>query len=100
MPYVTNDSVALEEGLPVSAGSMLSYEFSPRSVTTFQGPVTVFDGALPSRSCSSVLREEESTSSGCSCRVTRGTRAPAAPLALLALAGAAFVRRTRSRAPT
>ena len=98
VPYVTNDSVALEEQPPVSAGQTLSYEFSPRSVTTFQGPVTVFDGALPSRSCSSLLREEESTSSGCSCRVTGGTRAPGSPLALFALVGAALVRRVRSRA--
>jgi glucuronoarabinoxylan endo-1,4-beta-xylanase len=98
VPYVTNDSVALEEQSPVSAGTAIRYEFSPRSVTTFQGPVTVFDGALPSRPCSSLLSEEESTSTGCSCRVAGGTRAPGAPLALFALAGAAFVRRARSRA--
>jgi MYXO-CTERM domain-containing protein len=98
VPYVTNDSVALEEQSPVSAGTAIRYEFSPRSVTTFQGPVTVFDGALPSRPCSSLLSEEESTSTACSCRVAGGTRAPGAPLALFALAGAAFVRRARSRA--
>ena len=62
----------------VPGGVSVSYELSPRSVTTFVAPVTVDGAAAANPACSRVLPQEESDSTGCSCRHVGGTRAPAA----------------------
>jgi glucuronoarabinoxylan endo-1,4-beta-xylanase len=98
VPSDTNDSVVLEEQPPVTTGAELRYELSPRSVTTFQGPVTISQSALADRSCYPLVPQEESTSTGCSCRVMGRPRAPAVPLALVTLLGATLLRRVRQRA--
>lgn len=97
VPYVTNDDVTLEEQPPIEAGFSASYELSPRSVTTFVGTVTIDEAAVVNPACSSVMPEEESTSSGCSCRQAGQPGAPGGSLVLLALlAGGAARRRTRA----
>jgi glucuronoarabinoxylan endo-1,4-beta-xylanase len=74
VPYVTNDAVTLEEQPAVPGSVSVSYELSPRSVTTFVAPVTVDGAAAANPACSRVLPQEESDSTGCSCRHVGGTR--------------------------
>ena len=99
VPYVTNDDVVLEEQPPVEAGFAASYELSPRSVTTFVGSVTVDEATIENPACSTVMPEEESTSTGCSCRQAGQPGAPVGSFLLLALLGGGFaLRRARATA--
>jgi ribosome-associated toxin RatA of RatAB toxin-antitoxin module len=54
VPDVTNDAVILEEQPAVPGGVSVSYELSPRSVTTFVARVTVDEAAVASPACSPV----------------------------------------------
>jgi glucuronoarabinoxylan endo-1,4-beta-xylanase len=99
VPYVTNDDVTLEEEAAIQGGFSASYELSPRSVTTFVGSVTIDESAVVNPACSSVMPEEESTSTGCSCRHAGRSRAPGGLLLLLALlGGGTALRRARATA--
>lgn len=97
VPYVTNDDVFLEEQAPIPGGVSASYELSPRSVTTFVGSVTMDETAEANPACSSVMPEEESTSTGCSCRHAGRSRIPGgAPVWLALLGGGTVLRRARA----
>jgi glucuronoarabinoxylan endo-1,4-beta-xylanase len=95
VPYVTNDDVVLEEQPAVAGGALVSVELSPRSVTTFVGPVAMTEGALANPACSRVLPEEESNQSGCSCRQAGEKRDSAAWRAAFVLLFGVFVARRR-----
>jgi glucuronoarabinoxylan endo-1,4-beta-xylanase len=98
VPYVTNDDVTLEEQAPIAGGTPVSYELSPRSVTTLTGPVSVTEGAPLNEACTRVLLDEQSTQSGCSCRQAGHTTTSRAWSVLLGVAGALLLaRRSRAR---
>lgn len=101
-PWVTNDDVLLEEQPAVAGGASVSYELSPRSVTTFVGSANLISGATPVEGCSSVLPEKRSTESGCSCRQAGQARNRSALVLALAALSVVSLRRfaRRSRAAT
>jgi glucuronoarabinoxylan endo-1,4-beta-xylanase len=98
VPYVTNADVTLEEQPAVAGAPLVSYELSPRSVTTFVAPVTITADAPVNPECEVVAPrrvqpEEESTASGCSCRQAGEKRG--APWGTVLLALSLVVRRWR-----